>query len=59
MQVLSNQKGSIYRTIMMVVAVAAIVVLIVLLRKSFKLEESAPKLEKQAEESGVNLNEFR
>lgn len=55
-----NQTGtSVYRFVVMITMAVAIVVLILLLKRSAKLEEQAPDIERQAQDSGVNLEEFK
>jgi Flp pilus assembly protein protease CpaA len=55
-----NQKGSsAYKLIVMATMAIAIVVLIVLLKRSAKLQQQAPDLERQAQDSGVNLEDFK
>ena len=55
-----NQAGtSAYKFVVMVTMAVAIVVLIVLLKRSVQLEEQAPDIERQAQDSGVNLEEFK
>lgn len=55
-----NQTGtSVYKFVVMATMAVAIVVLILLLKRSAQLEKRAPDLERQAQDSGVNLEEFK
>ena len=59
-EITHNQSGAaVYKQLMLVAVVLAIAALFLLLRRSVQIEETAPDIEDQAEQSGVDLEEFK
>lgn len=55
----NRQGAAIYRKVVMAAFVIGAVIFILLLKRTGKIEQNAPKIEEQAEESGVDLEEFK
>ncbi|MEK7203325.1 MAG: hypothetical protein AAB653_03340 [Patescibacteria group bacterium] len=55
-----NRQGTaIYKKVVMAAFVIGAIIFILLLKRTSKIEQNAPNIEKQAEESGVDLEEFK